>query len=305
MGARIDLSDVTVFVRLVETGSFRAAARVLGLPVSTVSRRISALEAGIGARLVERTTRAVAITDLGRQYFARCQRILASAHEAVEALRAPGEAPAGLVRLTAPVPLGVAFVGDVVSDMLVRHPGVAVDAQLTDRMVDLVEEGFDVAIRVQRSAAPAPELVSRQLGWTRVLLVASPGYLNTNSVPRAPGDLARHAGIVYGHPLFEGGASLRGPDGEVIPELPERMRVNDMALALRAAAAGAGIAAVSVLIAGPEIAAGTVVRVLPEWEAPAAPVLAVYPARRGERPAVKALLEVLEERLSPSLRAIG
>jgi DNA-binding transcriptional LysR family regulator len=305
MGTRSDLSDVTLFARLVEAGSFREAARALGLPVSTVSRRISALEDAIGARLVERTTRSVAITDLGQRYYVWCRRILASADEAMAALRESDGAPAGLVRLTAPIALGVSFVGDVVAEVMTRHPGLEMDVQLTDRLVNLEEEGFDVAVRIQWAERGIAGLATSALGWTRTVLVASRAYLEKHGAPRSPADLIRHVGIAYGHPLFEGGMSLQGPEGEVTNDMPVRLTVNDMTLALRAAAAGAGVAPVSILIAAPEIAAGTVVRVLPEWSAPPAQVLAVYPERRGQRPAVRAVLDALAAQLVETLRRIA
>src|SRR5438067_3304143 len=225
MGGTIDLNELVVFARVVQAGSFTAAARTLGLPKSTVSRKVSELEERLGARLLHRTTRKLGLTDAGRAYYERSARIVAEVEEAEQAVGRLQAEPRGLLRVSAPLSFAP-LLGPLVTGYLQRHPGVQVELWCGDRAVDLVEERFDVAIRVGPLADSG--LVARSLGTMARVLVAAPGYCKREGTPRAPAALADHACIVFGAgrvwTLVAG-----GKQAEV--RVPARLTVNDLEIA--------------------------------------------------------------------------
>jgi DNA-binding transcriptional LysR family regulator len=303
MNATLDLSDMAIFARVVAEASFTHAARALDLPKSTVSRRVAQLEERLGVRLLQRTTRAVKLTELGAAYYERCARIVAEAEEAHEAVASAGATPQGLLRLTAPVGFGATFLGEIVADFLEAHPQVSAEVVLTDRRVDLVEEGFDLAIRIG-TRIPETSFFARRLGPARLLMCASPAYLARCGTPEVPEDLRRHDCIVHGEGPRASTWTLHGPSGAVPISVSGRLRVNSIPLAHKGALAGLGIAVLPTVVALPDLHAGRLHAVLDGWNPSAASIYAVYPTSRHLSAKVRSFLDFLVQRITTALREI-
>lgn len=294
----MDLNRIAAFARVVEAGSFTAAAPALGVRKSSVSRSVAALEADLGIRLLQRTTRRLSVTDAGRAYYQRARDALAGLDEAREAVSSLGAEPRGLVRVTAPVDLA----GDlaaVAARFLRAWPAVRVEALLTARYVDLVKEGFDLAVRAGPLADSS--LLARKLADTDLGLFASPVYLAAAGRPRRPADLARHECV-----LFRAGGStatwrLSGPGGEQEVAVRGRADTDELAFVRSMLLAGFGIGLAPVSMLAPLAATGELERVLPRWARRSAPVHVVWPSRRFEPAAVALFREALAEALPRSL----
>lgn len=291
----VDLNEIVVYTRIVQLGSFSKAAASLGLPKSTVSRRIAQLEARVGARLLQRTTRRLATTDVGRIYYEHCARVVAELEEAQLAVAQLQSTPRGLLRVT--VPLGFAVLGPVLTEFLGRYPEVQVELLATDRRVDLVEERFDLAIRAGVLADSGH--VARRLGVVRRILVAAPSALARMGELREPTELERHAALVFAP---EGNtwrlASGHGAAAKTVEvALRARLVANDYDMLRTVACAGYGVALLPEFQCAEELRAGSLVRLLAPWSAPEVPVVALYPSTRHLPPKVLALLELLRERL--------
>ena len=284
----MDLNDVLTFARVVRAGSFTAAARELGVQKSSVSRRVSALEEHLGARLLQRTTRALRLTDEGRVFYDHCQRALAELEDAEEALSGMGARPRGLLRITAPLSFG--FLGPIVAAFLRRWPEVEVELVCTDRVVDLVEEGFDVAIRAGK--LPDSSLIARRVGSLPRFLVASPSYLRRKRPPRSPADLAAHDCVSFG--ARRSPWLLQSDGASIEVAVASRLLVNDYDLLRQTIVAGLGIG----LIPEPDclepLADGRLKRVLPAWTGVETPIHAVYPSLRHLSSKVKAFIDHLQ-----------
>lgn len=287
----LDLNDVGLFVRVVQTHSFSAAARERGVPVSTVSRRIARLESVLGARLLERTTRRLRLTDAGRTYFAHAERAVDDLGQGTDEVRELQRAPSGRVRVIAPITFGAA-VTSVIFRYLAAHPRVAIDLELDDRRVDLLAEGFDIAILAGRMDKDSTDFVGREL-WkaTRKLLFASPRYIATRGAPRRLEDLARHDCI-----------AMRAADGIATWTLTRDRRrrrvtieprfcVNESSSALRAALAGMGIAMLPEVICAEDVADKRLVRVLGTYEGEPGGVYLLYRAHRSLTAAVRTCID--------------
>jgi DNA-binding transcriptional LysR family regulator len=258
------LKEMAVFVQVVDDGSFSAAARGLGLSTSAVSRDVSRLEAHMGGRLLQRTTRSLALTELGRQVHAGSVRMLAAARE-VQALAGSYSArPNGVIRVTAPIVFGQLWLAPKLPGFLALHPEVDVRLTLVDRTVDLIEEGEDLAIRIAHDLAPG--LAARALCAMRYVLVASDRYLASHGTPGQPEELAAHRCICLRH--AELGATWRLQRGgvSVAVTVPARISINNSAAIMAVVEADGGIGLVSDFAASAAIAAGHVRQVLPEWE---------------------------------------
>ncbi len=296
---RVELNELAIFTRVVQAGSFSAAARSLGMPKSTVSRKVSELEARVGARLLQRTTRKLGLTDAGRIYFGYSARIVAEAEEADRAIGNLKSAPCGLLRVTAP--LSFAMLGPAVAAFLRRHPDVQLELVCTDRRVDLVEEGFDLAVRAGR--LDDSSLVVRPLGVLRRVLAAAPGYCRRHGTAKRPEDLERHTGLVFGGGTARGAWSLQSGERKVEVRINARMTVNDFEVLGDAVRAGLGIASMPALFIEEDLRKGRLVRVVPGWRAEDVPLQALYPTSRHLSPRVAAFVAVLLEELTPRLRA--
>lgn len=285
------LSAMRVFVRVAELGSFARAADALEISRAMVTTRIAQLEARLGVRLLHRTTRRVGLTDDGRAYHERCVRILADIDETEDALGRGRTRPAGRLRAQAPVALTRLFLIPALPRFLARHPELALELRLANRVADLVEEGIDCAIRL---GAPAEQnLVARRIGETRLATCAAPAYLARRGLPRTPADLARHDCIAFldlasgrpAHWLFEKGGERieRSPDG--------RLAFNSMEAAVEAAAAGLGVAQVLSSLAQGAIASGRLAPVLVDWAAAGPPLYVAYPHHRHLSAKIRAFVD--------------
>lgn len=282
---------MSVFAAVVDTGSFVKAADALAMSKAAVSRHVAELESRLGVRLLHRTTRRLSLTDEGEVFHARCRALLADLADAeAEAMAQAGEA-SGLLRVNVPVTFGLMHLAPLWPAFLALHPKLALDVTLSDRVVDLVDEGYDLAVRIAR--LPASSLVSRQLSSTRMMLCASPAYLRAHGAPAHPSALAAHA--VIGYSLLATGDTwtfARGADTVSVTVAP-RMRTNSGDTCVAAAIAGQGLVLQPSFMLGAPLAAGTLVEVLPEWRAAELGIHVVYPSRQHVPPKVRRLIEFL------------
>jgi DNA-binding transcriptional LysR family regulator len=280
----IDLNDVAAFVRVAEDGGFTSAAKTLGVPKSTVSRALARLERALDVRLVQRTTRSFALTDAGRDYYQRVRGPVAAVADASAAATDQNDEVRGTIRVTAPVDLGDALLAEVIVDFVHEYPEVRFDVTLTARVVDLVGEGFDLAIR----ASPMPDstLVARKMGPAHLGLFAAPKYLTRKGTPRTVAELAAHDFVGFRPAGLRGPFVLEGPAGEEPVELPSTVRsitADDLVFVSRAIAAGGGIGFLP-LFFGPceTVHRSGLTRVLPDWHMRGGPVHVVSPGRGHE-----------------------
>ncbi|MDF3836349.1 LysR family transcriptional regulator [Cupriavidus basilensis] len=290
------LNAMAVFARVVECGSFSAAARELGMTPSAVSRHVTRLEAAIGGSLLQRTTRAFSLTELGQAVHAACARMVAAAQEVNALAGDHGGTPHGLLRVSAPVAFGQAWLAPRLPALLDRFPALELQLTLADRMVDLVEEGIDVAIRIARELAPG--LAARPIRAVRYRLVASPGWLARHGTPPAPAALADHRCLYLGYGAFGERWSLRHQgDGQAVTlRIPPRATLNNSAAIVAMAQAGGGIGLVPDFSATAALASGSLVTVLDDWEILEPYVgtaFAVYTPTRHLAPKVRAFVDHL------------
>lgn len=292
-----DLNDLYYFAQVVEHGGFAAAGRALGLPKSKLSRRVALLEERLGVKLILRSTRSFAVTEAGRGYRAHCRAMLTEAEAAEESIALARAEPRGVIRMSCPVALLQTRVADMLADFLVRHPRVELHLEETNRRVDVVAEGYDLAIRVRPPPLEDSELVMRALSDRGQCLVAAPALLAQCGAPAGPADLPRLPSMDLGQPQDEHRWILNGPDG-ACAEVRHRPRyVTRAMLALRAAAvAGVGVVQLPRMMIADEFARGALVQVLPGWEPRREIIHAVFASRRGQLPAVRGLIEYLVER---------
>jgi len=284
----MDLNEVAVFVGVVRAGSFSAAARRLGMPKSTVSARVSALEKRLGATLIRRTTRKLAITPAGQAFFERGQEALGVLETAEAEVRAGQAEPQGTLRLTAPSELGAVLLPPVIQHFRKLHPKVRLEIDLSDREVDLLAEGVDLAIRVGK--LPDSGLIAKRLGTVYFAPFASQKYLSRAGVPREPAELRRHSCLRF-RPLEGDEWRLSGPGGSVRVEAPAALVANNLALLKALAASGQGIALLPTFLCLPELQQAKLVRILPGWRAHVAPVQFVHSPQRFPPPPLKAFME--------------
>lgn len=289
------LDAMAVFARVVEAESFSGAARRLGLSKSAVSKRVSGLERRLGLRLLNRTTRRLSLTEAGVAFYQGCRRMVAEAEAAEQAVSHLASAPRGRLKINAPMSFGMRHIGPALPEFLARYPEIAVDLTLNDRVVDLVEEGFDVAIRI----APLAEtsLVARRLAPNRSLLCAAPAYLKARGRPGTVAQLSDRACLLYSYQTAGDLWSLSGPGGEHRVRVSGPLRVNNGDAILAAALGGLGIALLPCFICGDDLRAGRLVRVLPGWSlTPRRDISAVYPTARHLSPKVRVFIDFLAER---------
>lgn len=292
----MDLPALQAFVKVVQTGSFTRAAEALGTQKARVSRVVSQLERELGVRLLERTTRALSLTEVGREFFERALGILGSVDEAWRAVQDARAEPRGTLRLTCGVEFGMIAVGQWVQAYLRAHPQVQVDADFTPRVVDIVHEGFDLAIRVGPLADST--LAARRLGELQYGLYAAPAYLARRGPPAGPDELAGHDGLLFSGGRHRGTWALSREDETRSVEAPSRLRANNVFALRDAAEAGLGIAQLPERVARSALQAGRLVRVLPEWRLPTVPVHAVFASARYLTPKVRAFIDLAVEAMA-------
>ncbi|MCP1635523.1 LysR family transcriptional regulator [Kerstersia gyiorum] len=293
---RRDLNDLYYYVEVVEHGGFAPAGRVLGVPKSKLSRHVAVLEERLGVRLIQRSTRRFSVTDVGQVYYAHCKAMLVEADAADEAVALAHSEPRGMIRMTCPVALLDASVGQMVANFMARHALVNIHLEETNRRVDVVGEGMDIAIRVRPPPLEDSELVMRILGRRRQCLVASPALLAREGRPRKPDDLRNMPSM--GHGLQRGDFTwhLLGPDNEeVVVRHQPRLVTRGLNVLRDAALQGVGVVRLPHMMISSQLARGELVNVLPGWEPPCEIMHAVFASRRGQLPAVRALLDFLVE----------
>ncbi|VWD06096.1 LysR family transcriptional regulator [Burkholderia contaminans] len=268
------LNDMALFVEVVKAKGFRSAAETLGMPNSTLSRRISALEKAIGLRLLHRTTRRIELTEAGQLYFERCKRIVDEARLAHEQLGGLLAEPTGVLRASFPVDFAVTYLAPLIVEFSARYPKLTFDFELTSRRVDLVSEPFDVAIRLGESEDS--QLIARRLATLGNYLYASPGYLARAGEPRTPDDLARHACLSLAR---AGTWTLHDGARTVAVPVSSRFAGNSVGMLRRLATLDVGIIVLSEAIVADDLAAGRLRRVMPEWEGEPIPVYAMTETR--------------------------
>jgi DNA-binding transcriptional LysR family regulator len=273
----LDLNDLRVFVRVVDRGGFAVAARELGVPTSTVSRTIARLEASTGTRLLHRTPRSVHATSEGRAIYASVSEAVGTLERASRALEPATKQPKGVLRVTAPTDIGASFLADVAVAFGERHPLVQMELALTNRSVNLVDEGFDVAVRAALRLADS-SLVAKKLGEVEHALYASPRYIERHGAPSSPGDLGDHRCIVFRGKDLVKTWTLEGDEETIEVVIHARMGGDDFGYVRGAVLAGGGIALLPCLVCAKDEAAGRLVRVLPRFEAKGANLYVLYPS---------------------------
>ncbi|WP_028225461.1 LysR family transcriptional regulator [Paraburkholderia ferrariae] len=291
------LQNMRVFVRVVEAGSFTAAAQSLDSTTGAMSRAVSELEAHLRTRLLNRSTRRLALTPAGERYLKRCTQILADVGSAEEEASGAHERPAGALRMHSFASLGQQYVLPAISRYRALHPEVTVELTLSQRMPDLFEGSSDVSV-VTASSLPNSDLVSHQLGTTYSILCASPGYVRTHGVPRVPADLAHHDCLILKTPALPAYEwALEGPEGNVEMHVDGPVQVNiaeSLAVAIRE---GMGIGVLPVYTAIEGLRNGTLVRVLPQHKLQKTNVYALYPSRKFVDAKTKTWVEFLRAHL--------
>ncbi|MDT8990655.1 LysR family transcriptional regulator [Curvibacter sp. APW13] len=289
------LTAMQVFVEVAQRGSFSGAAERLDMSRAMVTRYIGALEDWLGARLLQRTTRSVTLTDAGENCLRRCQQMLALADDVEDETAQTGPELRGQLRLTCSTSFALAQVAAALGDFLQQHPKLKVDLHASESTVNLVEARIDLAIRI--SAEPDPLLVARPLAPCRSVLVASPAYLARHGAPEVPAQLVQHRCLSYanfGRSIWQ---LRRGEDCESVA-VSSAYSANETTALLQAALAGAGIAMQPTYLANPLIATGALRPVLPEWDPPVMTIYALYPSRKKLSPAVRALIDFLVQRFA-------
>jgi DNA-binding transcriptional LysR family regulator len=294
-----NLTDAAVFCQVVESGSFTAAAERLGLSRSVVSKYISRLEDRLGARLLNRTTRRLSLTEAGQAFFTRSQRGLQEIEAAEAEVSSLQAAPRGKLRLNTPMSFGILHIAPAIADFIACYPELSVDMNLDDRQVDLVEEGFDLAIRI--AELPDSSLIARRLGPCRHVVCASPEYIKQHGPARSPDDLRRHKVLTYRYQDSPSEWRFVSPEGRFasIPVTGSIQMNNSLAIR-EAVLNGAGITLTPSFIVGEDIKTGRLEQLLPEYRSQEISIYAVYPERRHLLPKVQAFINFMKQRITES-----
>ena len=291
------LTGMRVFKTVVDTGSFSAAADKLELSRGMTSRYVAQVETHLGVRLLNRTTRKLSLSEAGDDYYQRATQVLALVEDAEHAATQRTAEPRGTLRINTSVAFGARHLGNAISDFLHRYPRVKADLTLNDRVVDLIEEGFDVAVRVARKIDPG--LVARPITRARLVACASPDYLKKHGVPKSPADLVHHNCLTYAYsgPKLEWRFTRRGRVQTV--KVTGSLHGNNGEIICRAAAAGLGIIVQPTFLAYELLSEKKLVRILEGWEADEITIFAVYPSRQFLAPKVRSFIDFLVERFGP------
>jgi DNA-binding transcriptional LysR family regulator len=283
--------EMRAFAAVVDAGSFVSAADMLEISKAAVSRQIAELESRLGVRLLNRTTRRLSLTEEGEVFYARAKELLGSLDEMESEVAARSGQAVGILKVTAPLSFGLTHLAPLWPAFMARHPRVQLEVMLADRFVDLVEEGMDLAVRIARLESSS--LVSRRLSSTELLLCASPKYLKKHGRPRHPSDLARHAVIAYTLLSVGDDWQFTGPEGLVQVRVQPRMRTNNGDTCRAAALGHEGIVLQPSFLVAHDLAAGTLVRLLPDYRSLELGIFAVYPSRKFVAPKVRVLIDYL------------
>lgn len=289
-----DLNDLYLFAQVVEHRGFAAAGRAVGIPKSKLSRRVGELEARLGVRLIQRSTRRFAVTEIGQEYYRHCIAMLIEAEAAQEVIDRSRSEPQGVVRVSCPPALVCFQIGDMLARFMAENPRVSVHLDSTSRRVDLIGDGIDVAIRVRFPPIEETDHVMRVLGNSEQRLVASPACLKQLAGPLVPAGLGALPSAGFGPPHRDHVWHLEGPDGatSTVAYTP-RLITDDVAQLRSAALLGVGVVQLPMLAVAKDIAEGALVDILPDWRPRPGVVHAVFPTRRGLLPAIRSLIDHL------------
>ena len=289
-----DLNDFVWFVKVVDYGGFAAAGRALDLPKSRLSRRIAQLEERLGVRLIHRTTRQFTVTEVGQTFYQHCKAMMVEAEAAEEAVAALQAEPRGVVRITCPITLLHVHVGPMLARFMALYPGINLQLEATNRRVDLVGEGVDIAIRVRPRPFDDSDLVLRVLADRGHCLVAGPALIQRLGEPLVPSELSAWPGLSMNEGKHIHKWALSGPGGAKAEiHYHPRLITTDMLALREAAMAGIGVVQLPILMVKDQLASGELVRVLNAWEPRREVIHAVYPSRRGLLPSVRTLVDFL------------
>lgn len=285
--------EMQTFAAVVDAGSFVKAADTLSMSKAAMSRHVGDLEARLGVRLLHRTTRRLSLTEDGEVFYARSKELLAGVDEAEAEITSRSGAASGLLRVNAPVTFGILHLAPLWGVFRSRHPQVSLDVTLADRVVDLVDEGYDMAIRI--ATLPSSTLISKRLATTRMVLCASPQYLKAHGVPLHPSELAVHAVISYSYWSTRDEWHFEGPQGQVSVKTNPCIHTNSGDTCRAAALAHQGIVLQPTFLLGDDLAAGTLVELMPQFRSIELGIYAVYPTRKHVPPKVRALIDFLAQ----------
>jgi DNA-binding transcriptional LysR family regulator len=289
------LTSMAVFKRAVEAGSFAAAARHFGISPEMAGNHVRALETRLGVRLLNRSTRRLHLTEAGGGYYERCNQILAAIEEAEAEATTLQASPRGLLRIASPVTFGVQQIAPAVSDYMTRYPEVTIDITVSDRFANLIEEGFDLAIRI--GAMPDSSLIARQLARARLVVCASPAYLSRAGTPETPAELGRHACLIYAEIAEPQSWRFQSPEGRTeTVQVSGPFTATNAAFVHRMALAGHGIVRGPSFSFGADIAEGRLVPLLTDWRSPELSIYALYPHRALLSAKVRSFVDFLAER---------
>jgi DNA-binding transcriptional LysR family regulator len=290
-----DLNDFRFFVAVVEQNGFSAAARKLGMPRSRLSRRIGLLEENLGIRLVQRSTRQFTVTEIGQEFYRHCLAMVVEAEAAQEVIERMRAEPRGTVKVGCPSSVIYFQVGEMIARFMAKYPKVHVQLESTNRRVDVIKEGFDVAIRVRFPPLDDNDLVVRKFAESTQRLVASPGLVEgCFSRPLVPADLTVMPSLSWGSPTGGHEWRLEGPRGATATVLHDpRLVTEDMVALRQAALAGIGVCQFPTMVVQQDLATGRLIDILPQWAPRSGVVHAVFPSRRGLLPSVRALMDHL------------
>lgn len=300
-----DLNDLYYFVQVVDRGGFAAAGRALGMQKSKLSRRIALLEERLGVRLIQRSTRRFSVTEIGQEYYDRCVAVLVEAEAAQSVIERVRSEPLGVIRMACPTALINFQFGDMIARFMIANPRVEVHLESTNRRVDVIGEGFDLAIRVRFPPLEQSELVMRRLDESTQALVASPSLFEGRKHPESPADLHDWPSLDLGPAHREHSWSLEHGDGNtaVVPHSP-RLVTDDMAALREAALKGVGIVQLPTMMIWDDVQGGRLTHVLPQWIPKSGIIHAVFPSRRGLLPSVRALVDFMVSQCDARRHAI-
>lgn len=284
-----------IFRQVVDAGGFSAAAQVLDMSHSAVSRQVRQLEEALGAQLLNRTTRRFALTEVGQDYYRRCVQILEQVEEAAQMVHQHQSRPSGLLRVNAPMVFGIMEAGKWLPEFMRRHPELKVDLVCNDRFVDLIAEEFDVGLRITRTL-PDSTLVARRLCASEMVLVAAPDYLKRHGAPRTPQELAGHNYMAYSLALQTTELSFTGPDGALSNvAVSGRLQSNTGMVVCDAVRAGMGVTASATFVVADDLRSGKLVRLLPDYTLQPRELYALYPQNRHMSPKVRAFVDFVAD----------
>ena len=285
--------EMQTFAAVVNAGSFVNAADALDMSKAAVSRHINELESRLGVRLLQRTTRRLSLTQEGEVFYARCEELLAQLDEAESEMSLRTAEPSGLLKINAPVSFGISHLSGLWAEFTARHPKVSLDIQLSDRVIDLVEEGYDLAIRIARLESSS--LVGRKISSTRMVLCASPKYLKKYGTPKHPSELAKHAVLAYTYFALKDEWVFDGPEGKVTVKTIPFLHTNNGDTCKVGALGHHGIILQPTFMLGDELRSGALVEILPAYKSVELGIYTMVPTRRFLSPKVRLMIEFLAD----------